>query len=190
MRTAVSVLLVGVLGLVAGCGGGDDGGDAPTTTTLGNAPTFQEGDPCSLISAEQVGQVFDAPVTVDATNNGSPLTTDCAYIVGDVTAPLGRLVVNIVYPAFGAGANADAQSVVETDRANAQIAGPGVFDLDVGEGGFVESARSLVEFVVDDDLAVSLQWFAADGPPEGGPITDEIEADLTTLASDIARRLG
>jgi len=188
MRTAVTALLVGVLGLVAGCGGGD-GGDS-TPTTLANAPRFEQGDPCTLISAEQVGAVFDAPVTVDATNAQSPLTTDCAYIVGDPAAPLGRLVVNIVFPALGVGEDADALSVVENDRANAQLAGPGVFNLDVGQAGFVQSSRSLVELVVNADLAVSLQWFAADAPPEGEPITDEVEADLTTLASDITRRLG
>ena len=110
--------------------------------------------------------------------------------MGDPAAPAGRLVVNIAFPALGVGEDADALSVVESDRATAQIAGPGVFDLPVGQAGFLESARSIAEFVVRKNLAVSLQWYPTGGPPEGSPVTPEIREHLTTLAQDIADRLG
>jgi hypothetical protein len=186
----VVALVVALAATAAACGGGSDGQTEPTGPTLANGPKFVKNDPCSLLSDAQVGEVFGEPVTVDPTNGGSPLTTDCAYIVGDPATPVGRLDVNVVFPAIGAGEGADALSVVESDRANAQIAGPGVFDLDVGEAGFLQSSRSVAEFVVSPKLAVSLQWYPTGGPPEGSPVTDEVEAGLTTLATDISTRLG
>jgi len=187
-RAIVVALVVALAATAAACGGGGD--DGQTTPTGPKGPKFVKNDPCSLLSDTQVGEVFGEPVTVDPTNGGSPLTTDCAYIIGDPAAPVGRLDVNIVFPAIGAGEGADALGVVESDRANAQIAGPGVFDLDVGEAGFLQSSRSVAEFVVSAKLAVSLQWYPAGGPPEGSPVTDEVEAGLTTLATDISSRLG
>ena len=87
--------------------------------------------------------------------------------MGDPTVPTGRLVVNTVFPAFGVGEEADALSVVESDRANAQIAGPGVFELPLDTAGFIESSRSLAELFVRPDLAVSLQWSPLDAPARG-----------------------
>ncbi len=185
-------LLVALALSAAACGGGDDSGQTtPSTSNLPGGPKYKEGDPCSIVSAAQVGKAFgDDRVSVDPTNNFSPITTDCAYIVGDPTVPTGRLVVNTVFPAFGVGEEADALSVVESDRANAQIAGPGVFELPLDTAGFIESSRSLAELFVRPDLAVSLQWSPLNAPPEGAPITDEVEASLTTLATNIAERLG
>ena len=100
------------------------------------------------------------------------------------------MVVTTVFPAFGVGEEADALSVVESDRANTQIAGPGVFELPPDTAGFIESSRSLDELFVRPDLAVSLQWSPLNAPPEGAPITDEVEASLTTLATNIAGRLA
>jgi hypothetical protein len=185
--------LVVALALTAAACGGDDGGGqtTPSGPKGPDGPAYDAGDPCSIVSGAQVGEAFfGGPVSVDPTNGGSPLTTDCAYIVGDPAAPSGRLVVNTVFPALGVGEDADALSVVESDRANAQIAGPGVFDLDVGQAGFIESSHSLAEVVVRPNLAVSLQWYPTGGPPEGSPITDEVQLALTTLATDIADRLG
>lgn len=193
VRRSLGGGLVVALALTAvACGGGDDGGGqtTPSGPDLPDGPSYKSGDPCSIVSDAQVGTVFGEPVTVDATNGGSPLTTDCAYTVGDPAAPAGRLVVNTVFPALGVGEEADALSVVESDRANAQIAGPGVFDLDVGQAGFIESSRSIAELVVRPRLAVSLQWYPAGGPPEGSPITDDVRANLTSLATNIVDRLG
>jgi hypothetical protein len=187
-RRAVTVaLLVSLTAIAAACGGDSS---EPTPSTLANGSKFVEDDPCSLLSKAQVGKVFGQPVEVDSTNSGSPLTTDCAYTVGDPAAPVGRLVSNIVFPAIGAGEGADALSVVEGDRAVAQIAGPGVFDLGFETPGFLESGRSLVEFFVTPKLAVSLQWSPTGAPPEGAPVTEEVETGLTTLARDITTRLG
>ncbi len=181
--------LVGALVLgAAACGGGDDASSAPTRP---KGPRFDASDPCTLLSDTSVQKVFGEAVTVDPTNNQSPLTTDCAYVVGDPAAPTGRLVANIVFPGVGTGEGADALSVVESDRAIAQIAGPGVFDLGLGQQpGFLESARSVAEFFVSPKLAVSLQWYPTGGPPEGSAVTDEIQANLTTLAQNVATRLG
>ena len=71
-----------------------------------------------------------------------------------------------------------------------QLAGPGVFELPLDTAGFIESRRSLAELFVRPDLAVSLQWSPLDAPPEGAPITDEVQASLTTLATNIAGRLA
>ncbi len=192
MGTRRALLLTVVIGGLAvlgvACGGGDD--DSGTTQKRPSGPAFDVEDPCTLLSASQVEKVFGEPVTVDATNNASPLTTDCAYVVGDPAAPTGRLVANVVFPAFGAGEGADALSVVESDRALAQIAGEGVFDLGLGVPGFLESRRSFVEFFVRPKLAVSLQWYPTGGAPEGTPVTEEVEADLTALATHITSRLG
>lgn len=189
-RRALGAGLVVALALTAAaCGGGDDDG-GQTTPSVPDGPKYTEGDPCTIVSDTQVGELFGEPVTVDPTSGGSPLTTDCAYEVGDPSAPTGRLVVNTVFPAFGVGEDADALSVVESDRANAQIAGPGVFDLDVGQAGFIESSRSIAELVVKPRLAVSLQWYPTGGPPEGSPITEDVRANLTALATNIADRLG
>ena len=186
MRGAALVLAIAV-GAVA-CGGGDDGSSSSKRPT---GPKFDASDPCTLLSDATVQTVFGEAVTVDPTNNQSPLTTDCAYVVGDPAAPTGRLVANVVFPALGTGEGSDALSVVEGDRAIAQLAGPGVFDLGLGkQPGFLESGRSVAEFFVSPKLAVSLQWYPTGGPPEGSPVTEEIQANLTTLAQDVAGRLG
>lgn len=175
-----------LLAAACGGGGGDAGGSTPTGPKISKGPTIDLAKPCTLLGQEQVAKVFGEPVTVDDTAGGSPLTTDCTYVVGDPAAPTGTLVVNIVYPSLTSLANA--VDVVESDRANAQIAGPGVGDLEIGEAGFVQRPRGVVEVAESDDFGFSLQWYPTGSPPDGSPITPAVEEGLSTLAADIVQR--
>jgi hypothetical protein len=186
-RSSIVAVIAALALLGAACGGGDDGGSSePTGPRLPKGPKIDVTEPCTLLGDDQVAKVFDAAVTVDPTSGNSPLTTDCAYVVGDPAARTGTLVVNIVFPALTSLDGA--VDVVESDRANAQIAGSGVVNLEIGEAGYVQRPRSVVEVAASDDLAFSLQWMPAGGPGEGSPITPEIEADLTALAENIVQR--
>jgi len=166
---------------------GTAGASVPDAAKLPKGPRIDPSKPCSLLSQRQVESVFDPKVTLDATNAESPVGVDCAWVVGDEAAPVGRLVGLVVYPVFG-GDESDAVNLVESDRANAQLAGPGVVDLPLGKGGFIEKARSLVEVAPSKKFAFSLQWFPAGGAPEGSPITAEMRALLSKLAADVAKR--
>jgi hypothetical protein len=163
------------------------GATALHARTLPKGPRIDPAEPCTLLGQHQVEKYFEPKVILDKTNAGSPLNVDCAWDVGDTGAPVGRLVAVVVYPAFGGDAS-NAVNIVESDRANAQIAGPGVVDFPLGKGGFIEKPISLVEVAPNKTFAFSLQWFAAGGPPEGSPITPEAQALLTTFARDIAKR--
>jgi hypothetical protein len=185
LRKSVVVSGVVVALLAAACGGGDDGG-ARNASNLPKGPKIDVTQPCSLLGEAQVAKVLGAPVTVDPTAGGSPITTDCSYVVGDPAAPVGTLGANIVFPALTSLANA--VDVVESDRANAQIAGPGVESLEIGKAGFVQRPFSVVEVAASDDLGFSLQWFPAGGTGGGSPITPAVEKDLSALAADIAQR--
>ena len=143
--------------------------------------------PCTLVSRGQANVVFATHTERDSDNGGSPVTTDCAIIVGPSAAPLGRLVMSVIFPVFG-GSETDAVNIVESDRANAQISGPGVVDLPLGKGGFLQKPHSLVEVAPSKKLAITLQWLPTGGPPDGGPITEEVRKQLTVLATDIAKR--
>jgi hypothetical protein len=144
-------------------------------------------EPCTLVSRGQANVVFAAPTDRDKGNDASPVTTDCALIIGPSAAPTGRLVMSVVFPVFG-GSETDAVNVVESDRANAQLSGPGVADLPLGKGGFLQKPRSLVEVAPSKKFAFTLQWFPTGGPPEGGPVTEAVRKQLTVLATDIAKR--
>jgi hypothetical protein len=143
--------------------------------------------PCTLVSRGQANVVFAAHTDRDKGNDASPVTSDCALIIGPSTAPVGRLVMSVVFPVFG-GSETDAVNIVESDRANAQLSGPGVADLPLGKGGFLQKPRSLVEVAPSKKFAFTLQWLPTGGPPEGGPITEEVRKQLTVLATDIAKR--
>jgi hypothetical protein len=155
---------------------------------LPKGPKIDPAKACTLLGRQQL-RTFYAPQVVkrDKDNAGSPVTTDCAFSVGTPDAPVGRLVVNLVYPGF-VDPGTNAIDVMESDRANAQLAGPGVPDLPLGKGGFVLKSRSLVEVAPSKKLAFTLQWLPNGGAPEGGPITDEVRKQLTVLAADIAKR--
>jgi len=143
--------------------------------------------PCTLVSRGQANVVFATHTERDEGNQASPVTTDCAIIVGPSAAPLGRLVMSVIFPVFG-GSETNAVDVMESDRANAQISGPGVADLPLGKGGFVLKSHSLVEVAPSKKLAITLQWLPTGGPPDGGPIAEEVRKQLTVLATDIAKR--
>ena len=143
--------------------------------------------PCTLVSRGQANVLFAAHTDRDKGNDASPVTTDCAIVVGPSAAPVGRLVMSVVFPVLG-GSETDAVNIVESDRANAQLSGPGVADLPLGKGGFLQKPRSLVEVAPSRKFAFTLQWLPTGGPPEGGPITEQVRKQLTVLAADIAKR--
>ena len=177
---AVMVVVAGGLTVAAGA--------APRATPkLGRGPKIDPSEPCTLLAERQVERVFEPKVVLDPTNGGSPLNVDCAWVVGDTGAPVGRLVGVVVYPVF-AGDQSSAVNIVESDRANAQIAGPGVVDLPLGKGGFIQKPVSLVEVAPNKKFAFSLQWLPEGGPPEGSPITPEVRSLLTRFATDITKR--
>ena len=143
--------------------------------------------PCTLVSRGQANVVFAQHTERDRDNDASPVTTDCAIVVGPGAAPVGRLVMSVVFPVFG-GSETDAVNIVESDRANAQLSGPGVADLPLGKGGFLQKPRSLAEVAPSKKFAFTLQWLHTGGPPDGAPITEEVRKQLTILAADIAKR--
>jgi hypothetical protein len=142
---------------------------------------------CTLVSRGQANFVWKLPTERDASNGDSPVTTDCAIIVGPKDAPVGRLVMSVIFPVFG-GSETDAVNVVESDRANAQLSGTGIVDLPLGKGGFLQKPRSYVEVAPSKHFAFTLQWLPTGGDPDGGPITDKVRKQLTTLAADAAQR--
>lgn len=143
--------------------------------------------PCSLVSRGQANVVFGEDTERDSENDASPVTTDCALIIGPTAAPLGRLVMSVVFPVFG-GSETDAVNIVESDRANAQLSGPGVTDLPLGKGGFLHKPRSFVEVAPSKKFAFTLQWLPTGGPPDGAPVTEEVRKQLSVLAADVAKR--
>jgi hypothetical protein len=175
---------------------------AVAATSAGAAPAFDRGPKlpkgpkikvtkaCSLLDRKQVALLFGARVGLSRTNAQSPITNDCAWIVHDAANDAlvaGRLVGVLVYPGF-TPPGANAVSVLEDDRANAQVGGSGVIDLPLGKAGFLYKPRSLVEVAPSKRFAFSLQWLPTGGPPEGGPVTPEIRSVLTTLATDVTKR--
>jgi len=187
LRSLGAAALVAVVAVATVAPGDASAGKLPKLPKLPKGPRIETDQPCTLIGEKQLEEVLEPTVSVDDGNEQSPIGSDCAWIIGERTAPEARLVGVVVYPGFTApGANA--VDVVEDDRANAQISGPGVVDLPLGKGGFVDKPRALLEVAANKRFAFSLQWYAAGGPPEGTPITDEVRSLLTRLATDIARR--
>lgn len=184
LRSLGAAALVAVVAVATVSPGDASAGKVPE---LPKGPKIKTDQPCTLIGEKQLEEVLEPTVAVDEGNEQSPIGSDCAWVIGHTDAPEARLVGVVVYPGFTApGSNA--LDVVENDRANAQISGPGVVDLPLGKGGFVEKPRSLLEVAANKRFAFSLQWYPSGGAPEGSPITDEVRSLLTTLATDVARR--
>jgi hypothetical protein len=155
---------------------------------LPKGPDVERDEACSLVGKQQIRNVFGAPVVLrNKTNSESPIPNDCAWVVKSSGDTLGRLVGVIVYPGL-AGPGVDAIEVVEDDRANAQLAGPGIAELPLGRAGFVYKPRSVVEVAPSRRFAFLLQWLPTGGPQEGSPITAEVRSRLTTLAADVVKR--
>jgi hypothetical protein len=178
---------IGLVALAAVLVAGVAASAAGAAPKLPKGPKIDAERPCTILGQKQVAALVVPQVTLDPTNQFSPLTTDCSWIVGDTAAPDGRLVATVLYPGFTAP-GLDAPGVVDDDRASAQLSGPGVVDLDLGKSGFLAKPRSVLEVAPNKRFAFSLQWFPAGGPPDGSPITKQIRALLTTLATDAAKR--
>jgi hypothetical protein len=183
-RTIGAVALTAVLAICACALSAASAGAAPK---LPKGPKIDTARPCTILGQRQLASFFEPKVTLDETNQLSPLTTDCAWIVGDPAAPEGRLVATVLYPGFTAPGQ-NAVGVVDDDRANAQLSGTGVVDLSIGKSGFLAKPRSVLEVAPSKRFAFSLQWYPAGGAPDGSPITRQIRALLTTLATDAAKR--
>src|SRR6185295_14772458 len=169
------------------------GAVALAASTAGAAPRLPKGPkidtqrPCTILGQKQLATFFEPKVTLDETNQLSPLTTDCAWVVGDPAAPEGRLVASVIYPGFTPPGQ-NAVGVVDDDRASAQLSGTGVVDLPLGKSAFLAKPRSVLEVAPSKRFAFSLQWYPAGGSPDGSPVTRQIRSLLTTLATDAAKR--
>jgi hypothetical protein len=141
-------------------------------------------EPCSLVGRDQVKFVFDSVVVRNKTNSHSP-GNDCAWILKSPGTVADRLVGAIVYPGF-TSPGVTAVDLLEDDRANAQLGGPGVIELSLGKSGFLNKNQSLLEVAPTKRFAFSLQLLGADGSP--APLTTKLRSQLMTLATDVVKR--
>ena len=141
-------------------------------------------DPCSILTRGQVKALFTSVVIRNKTNAESP-AFDCAWILKASGVQKGRVVGAIVFPGF-VPPNVDAVDVVEDDRANAQLSGPGVVEVPLGRAGFLDKNNARLEVAPNRQFAFSVQLLGADGVP--AVLTADERSKLTALATDIAKR--